>query len=111
MSKLSDQVFDVLKSLFPGLNIQKEVFVFYKGQKLFLDFWIPQLSLIVEVHGPQHDGFVEHFHGDERGFRESKRRDKIKEEWAASCNQDLIALHVSDLPLTESRFLELMANK
>lgn len=111
MSKLSDQVFDVLKLLFPGLNIQKEVFVFYKGQKLFLDFWIPSLSLVVEVHGDQHEKFVEHFHGDERGFRESKRRDRLKEEWALSTNHDLISLYTSDLPLTQERFLELMGTK
>lgn len=108
MSNLSEQVIDTIKEIFPQVKLKKEEFVKFRNQKLFLDIWIPQLGLIVEVHGRQHDEFVEHFHTDYRGFSESKRRDRLKEEWAAEEGLTLIVIRENDLPLTKERFLELM---
>lgn len=106
MSKLCNQVIGVLKEAFPCAKIRTEEYVLFRGQRLFLDIFMPQFGLVVEVHGRQHDEFVEHFHGDARGFRESKWRDSLKEEWIAENGYTLIALRVSELPITKEKLLE-----
>lgn len=106
MSKLCDQVLVTLKEAFPFAKIRVEEYVLFKNQRLFLDIFMPQFGIVIEVHGRQHDEFVEHFHGDARGFRESKRRDSLKEEWIAESGYTLIALRASELPITKDRLLE-----
>lgn len=106
MSKLCDQVIGVVKSVFPELNIKTEEFVLYKNQKLYLDIFIPQLGIVIEVHGRQHDEFVEHFHSDERGFRLSRYRDRLKEEWVDQSGYTMVILRERDLPITSDVLLE-----
>ena len=106
MSNLSDQVLSLINKLFPEIKVKKEELVLYKGQKLFLDFWIPQLGIVVEVHGRQHDEFVEHFHGDAAGYRASKRRDGLKEEWAAINGYSFVVIREHELPISEADLLE-----
>lgn len=108
MSKNCDEVCLLVEKIFPHIKIKKEEFVLYKGQKLFLDLWLPQLNIIIEVHGRQHDEFVEHFHGTGENFRAAKKRDRIKEEWAALNGYTFIVIREKDLPLTESRLLEMI---
>ena len=106
MSKLCDQVIDVFRSIYPQARIKTEEHVRYKGQTLFLDIWIPQLNIIIEVHGRQHDEFVEHFHGDAEGFRSYRKRDRMKEEWAAEQGYTLVVLREHQLPVTKDSLLE-----
>lgn len=106
MSKLCNQVIGVLKQAFPCAKIRTEEYVLFRGQRLFLDIFMPQFGLVIEVHGRQHDEFVEHFHGDARGFRESKWRDSLKEEWIAENGYTLVALRVNELPITKDKLLE-----
>ncbi len=106
MSALSDQVLAVIMELFPQIKVKKEELVMYKGQKLFLDFWLPQLGIVVEVHGEQHDGFVEHFHKDGQGFRSSKKRDSLKEEWVGINGYSFVVIRESELPITKEALLE-----
>jgi len=107
-SKLCQQVIDTVREIFPQLKIVTEHFVLYSRQKLYLDIFVPQLDLIIEVHGNQHFRFVEHFHVDEAGFRESKRRDRLKEEWADLNGYTFLVLPEDDLPITEEKLLELI---
>lgn len=108
MSLLCDQVISVVRSLFPEVIVKQEHFVIYNGQKLFVDIFIPQLGIVIEVHGRQHDSFVEHFHGDEHGFKMSKRRDALKEEWACLNGYIMVVLREADLPITAQRLLEII---
>jgi very-short-patch-repair endonuclease len=108
MSKLSDQVLGVIKEVYPQLKVKTETYVVHKNQKLYLDFFIPQIDLVVEVHGRQHDQFVKHFHGDQSGYKASKKRDKLKEEWAEANGMLLMALREKDLPLTKEKFLTIL---
>lgn len=108
MSKLSDAVYEALKQLFPEIKIKKEEFVPYKGQKLYLDFYIPQLDLIIEVHGRQHEQFVKHFHGTRYGFNQSRRRDALKHEWAAENGLLLLPIYERDFPITPEKLLALI---
>ena len=59
-------------------------------ERLFLDFYIPHLSLAFEFQGMQHDEFNKFFHGDKDGFERSKKRDGRKREWCDINNITLI---------------------
>lgn len=106
MSKLCDQVVDAFLGAFPLMRVVREKYISYRNQKLFLDIFIPQLALVVEVHGCQHDKFVEHFHGSVEEFRASRRRDSLKEEWAAEQGHTMVILRESQLPITTEELLE-----
>ena len=81
MSKISDSVLDVLREMFPNNVILKEYYVKYKNVRLFFDFFIKDLGILVEVQGRQHTEFVPHFHTDKRAFYDQKRRDNMKIEY------------------------------
>jgi len=108
MSKFSDEIAVCLKELFPELKIKMETFVNHNGQKLYLDFFIPQLNLIIEVHGRQHEVFVKHFHGDKSGFKKSKERDNTKLEWAQENNYTLVAVYEKDFPMTSEKLAKII---
>jgi very-short-patch-repair endonuclease len=78
MSNQSDKVFKLLKELFPYNRIKIEYYVNYKGQRLFFDFYIRELGILVEVQGQQHDKFIKHFHGEKEIFLAQKNRDNLK---------------------------------
>ena len=84
MSKNADIIDSLLKELFPFAVVKKEHYVQYKNQKLYVDFYMPAYLIAIEVHGKQHDEFVEYFHGSAHGWRMHKKRDRLKEEWADS---------------------------
>jgi len=63
---------------------------------LFLDFFIPTLSIAVEVHGEQHYKFIPHFHRNRVGYRDSLKRDRLKREWCELNELDLVTLKFSD---------------
>jgi very-short-patch-repair endonuclease len=106
MSNLSDQVLAVINEVYPEMKVLKEEPINYKGHRLFIDFLIPQLNLIIEVHGRQHDGYVKHFHGDGSGFRAAKKRDALKHEWAELNGYIFVALREHELPVTVESLLE-----
>lgn len=81
MSKISDLVYNALKEMFPNNRIIKEYYIKYKNTKLFFDFFIKDLGILVEVQGQQHVKFVAHFHGDKKKFYAQKRRDNLKIEY------------------------------
>jgi len=82
MSAISNKVYSILKELFPLNIIIKEHYVKYKGSKLFFDFYIKDLNVLVEVQGRQHTWFIKHFHGDKQKFIGQKKRDNDKIEYA-----------------------------
>ena len=81
MSNQSDTVFELLKELFPHNRIKAEYYVNYKGKRLFFDFYIRELGILIEVQGEQHNKFVKHFHGDKEVFLAQKNRDNLKIEY------------------------------
>jgi len=106
VSKLCDQVLAVLKEVFPFIRVKTEEFVSFRNQRLFIDIFAAQLDLVIEVHGRQHDNFVEHFHGSAEAFKASRRRDRLKEEWAAEEGLTFVVLREKDLPITAEKLLE-----
>lgn len=81
MSKQADEVFALLKKVFPHNRVNKEYYVNYKGKKLFFDFYIPELGILLEIQGQQHTRFIKHFHGDKEAFLAQKNRDNLKIEY------------------------------
>lgn len=110
MSSLSDQVLEVVKSAFPQVKIKTEHFVKINNQKVFFDIFLPHLGVIIEVHGKQHDEYVDHFHGNAQSFRDYRRRDRMKEEWADKNGYIFIVLREKDLPFSKDELLGLIEN-
>ena len=102
MSKLSEKVLLNLQTILPHYKIWQEHYVFYRGNRLFLDFYLPELLVVVEVQGAQHDKFVRHFHGDAAGYSASKYRDALKKEWAEEYGIKLVEIREADMPLTSA---------
>lgn len=105
MSKLCDGVIETLRGVYPHVKIKTEQFVQYQGQKLFLDIYVPALALVIEVHGRQHDVFVDHFHGSSESFRKYRQRDRMKEEWAALQGLTYVVLREHQLPISSQDLL------
>lgn len=64
----------------------------YKMSALFIDFYIPNLEIAVEVHGEQHYKYIPFFHKSLAGFAQSRVRDDSKIEWCKLNNINLITL-------------------
>jgi len=108
VSKIADEVLDFIKSNLGLYIVKKEHYVSYRGVKLFFDFFLPELGLLVEVQGEQHDRFVPHFHVDREGFLAYKKRDRLKKEWATQQGLTLLELRKQDLKgMTTAKFFEL----
>lgn len=96
MSKLSDEVYDKFKEWYPHFTIKKEYYVNYKGNRLFFDFFIKELNLLIECQGQQHYKFNKHFHGDRATFMDSKARDNLKIEYAEENRMALMPIRYDD---------------
>ena len=81
MSRIADEVYDLLKVIFPNSTIVKEHYIRYKGVRLFFDIYLRDLNILIEVQGRQHSQFVKHFHGSIDNFRAQKHRDNLKKEF------------------------------
>lgn len=77
---------EILKKNFPHSATYEEVTLMgckgIGGAPLTADFYIPDLGIIVEVHGAQHYKFNKHFFKTEAEFRSAQQNDEIKKEWA-----------------------------
>jgi hypothetical protein len=104
MSKLADNVYAALKKVFPHNVIIKEHYVSFKGVRLFFDFYIKDLGVLIEAQGRQHEEFVQHFHVDRDGFMASKKRDRLKHEYCAKEDLVLVSFDDDDV-LSESNLL------
>jgi hypothetical protein len=98
----------MLENLFPAnphKRVFSEIYVRYRGSRLFFDFFVKELSLYVEVQGRQHTNFVKHFHGDKETFQQQKYRDNLKRIWAEENEVCLIRFNY-DEDITEELVLK-----
>jgi hypothetical protein len=105
VSLLANKTKEFLKEIFPHNLIFEEHYINYKGVRLFFDFYIKEVDVLVEVQGQQHDRFIEHFHGDKEGFLASKRRDNLKKRYCEETGAVLIEIR-SEQELDKSKFRE-----
>lgn len=86
-SKRHAELCDALLERYPALKIQEEL---HLGGGLFLDVFLPNLRIGVEVDGIQHDVYHSFFHKDESDFNRQKLNDTNKELW---CMEQSIFLY------------------
>lgn len=98
-SLLAKNVLQVLKQAFPNTRINEEYYVNYDGQRLFFDFHVPNLNIVVEVQGVQHTEFNKHFHGSAENFKASKKRDRMKLEWCDINDVTLVSVNHNEVPI------------
>lgn len=99
MSKIANDIYKILDEMFPRLSaprITKEIYIRYKGQKLFFDFFIKELGVYIEVQGRQHTEFVKHFHGEKEAFQAQKIRDNLKIQYVEENAQCLIRFNFNE---------------
>lgn len=87
----------MMRKLLPNEEIRTEEPL---PDRLRLDVYCPRYKLAVEYHGRQHFSYVEHFHGDLDGFRESQFRDEKKIKYCQDLGIALVVFRYDDL-LTE----------
>ena len=110
MSKLADNTYTFLRKIFPHNLITKEYYVNYNNTRLFFDFYIKDLGVVLEVQGRQHDEFVKHFHTDKETFLASKKRDNLKKEYCEERDFVLIEIR-NEKELNKDKFIERIWSK
>ncbi len=108
LSKIARRVQVLLKEAFPFSQIVDEFYINYRGVRLFLDFYVPDYKIGIEVHGQQHDEFIPHFHSSARGWALHKRRDNLKLAWAEEEGVALVVIREKNLPKTFQELLYLI---
>ena len=93
MSVMAKKAHLILREIFPANPFNRifcEHYVKYKGERLFFDFFIKELSCFVECQGQQHTKFVKHFHGNKEKFLGQKNRDNLKIDYVQQNNMYLV---------------------
>jgi hypothetical protein len=91
----------LLRDIFPRDKILEEVSLpgsntDTRKSTLFVDFFIPNRSLIVEVHGQQHYEYVAFYHKKKINFYKAQARDRDKLEWSCVNDIRVVVLKYSD---------------
>lgn len=96
-SKLHLQALELLKSIYPYDKIYEDVTL--PGSKtmsrkslLYVDLYLPNRNLMVEVHGEQHFKYNSHFYKDKHQFFKAKARDRDKLAWCDKNGINIIVL-------------------
>jgi hypothetical protein len=91
-SKLHKTAVSIINDMFPTINVLEEVTIPGRGNKLYIDIYIPIFNLAIEVNGRQHYNFVPYFHRTRFDFLKQKERDRIKREWCETNNIKILDL-------------------
>lgn len=80
-SKFQKNIRDELIKKYPQDIICEELYV--RGEKFYLDFFIPGRNMVIEVNGKQHTEHIKYFHKTIVAFNKQKASDQRKRDW---CN-------------------------
>lgn len=91
----------LLKEIYHSYRILEEVKLPgstapHKRSVLYLDFFIPNLRLGIEVHGQQHYEYNPFFYKTKAAFLKAQTRDEDKLKWCELNDIELIVLRHSD---------------
>ena len=94
-SSLHEKARKVLNEVFPFDRVLEEISLpgtksNKRNSTLYADFYIPNRSLVVEVHGRQHFEYVSFFHQDRLTFHKARARDRDKKAWCEINQIELI---------------------
>jgi hypothetical protein len=105
-SELHIKARKIIEKCLPYSTVYEEVTLFgcigVGGSPLRADFLIPDIGIIIEVHGQQHYKYVKHFHSSETGFEIYKKNDEIKLNWAKMNRISYIALPYNEIKKWEN---------
>lgn len=95
---------ELLKSCFPAYTIYEEIKLPGSTNPknksvLYLDFFIPNLKLGIEIHGKQHFEYTPYFHKNKMGFFAHQKRDELKQQWCDKNTIKLIVLRYDEVDL------------
>ena len=68
----------------------------YRKSVLRADFFIPNRSIVVEVHGEQHHKFNKFFFSSKLAFYKAQARDRDKKEWCDTNSIKLIEFNYNE---------------
>lgn len=96
-SKLHIQTLEALEEMFPNARIKQEYKIRGEETKnLWLDFYIPSVSLAVEVQGEQHFRFNDFHYKTKLDFINQIKRDDEKEVWCTKNGVTLITVNYDE---------------
>jgi very-short-patch-repair endonuclease len=108
-SRQERELDEALKELYPFDKVMSE-YAFKVGQTtLYVDRFLPQRMLAIEVDGRQHSEFVRFFHGNAEGYLSAQSRDRRKEEWLADNGFALVRFRYDEtitVPLLRERVIK-----
>lgn len=93
-SKIQYACSQILREKFPVSTILEEVTL--PGHKLRLDFFIPDLKLVIEVNGEQHKEYNTFFYKTRRAFLDAQARDSDKASLCEMNNWTLMTVETID---------------
>ena len=96
-SKFHVRARKLLKTIYHSYRILEEVKLpgsteSHRKGVLYLDFYIPQIMLAIEVHGQQHYKYTPFFHKNKADFAIAKAKDEDKIEWCESVSYTHLTL-------------------
>ena len=107
-SKLHVAARKLLKNNFPRATIMEEVYMpVFDKKKLPFDFFIPEFSLVIEVHGEQHFKYTPHFHGSKMNYAKSLVRDSNKQEFCELNDINIVFFNFNE---SETEWLQKLKN-
>jgi hypothetical protein len=111
-SKYHVRARNLLKEMYHSYRLLEEVKLpgstpSHRKGVLYLDFYVPQIMLAVEVHGQQHYDYTPFFHKNKADFAIAKAKDEDKIEWCELNKIDIIVLKYSE---TDEQWREQIEN-
>lgn len=91
--KLQTEVKNFFREFWEKHVVYEELPCFGTGTRMRLDFLNLTQNIAVEVNGPQHDEYIEFFHGDRRNFGKQIVRDVNKAKWCEINGFNLINIY------------------
>ena len=96
-SKFHVRARNLLKTIFHSYRILEEVKLpgsteSHRKGVLYLDFYIPQIMMAIEVHGQQHYDYTPFFHKNKADFALAQAKDDDKIRWCELNKIDIIVL-------------------
>lgn len=102
---------DLVKIIFPNQIVLEEVEL--PGTKdeglrrnLYADIFLPNLMLLIEVHGEQHYSYSSFFQKNEIEFWKQKKKDRHKKDWCCLNNIIYVELPYNDEANWERRIID-----
>jgi very-short-patch-repair endonuclease len=90
-SQFQYEIGQQLTEKYPHDVIFEEVII--PGDNFILDFFIPSLDLVIEVHGKQHIEHIKHFHKTIKEFHKQQDTDQRKRDWCELNGFRLVELY------------------